>query len=59
MLMFDDGEQFDTSGPLRIECRSDGWYVLGEGLLVPAGGREDAKRLLAELRGGADDDVEA
>lgn len=34
-LRFSDGMTFDTSGELRTEQRSDGWYVLGEGKLLP------------------------
>ena len=35
MLRFDDGVSFDTSGPLRVERRSDGYYVVGEGMMCP------------------------
>ncbi len=35
ILKFSDGESFDTSGPLRKEERKDGWYILGNGLLIP------------------------
>lgn len=34
-LKFTDGEEFDLSGSIRKECREDGWYVLGEGRLIP------------------------
>ena len=34
-LKFTDGEVFDLSGPLRKTLRKDGWYVLGEGKLIP------------------------
>jgi hypothetical protein len=34
-LKFSDGEEFDLSGPLRKEHRSDGWYVLGENRMIP------------------------
>ena len=34
-LTFDDGEKFNTSGPLRKEKRKDGWYVMGQGRLIP------------------------
>lgn len=33
-LRFNDGMEFDTSGALRLEKRSDGWYVIGEGFLM-------------------------
>jgi hypothetical protein len=34
ILKFSDGEQFDLSGPLRVELRADGFYVLGENMMV-------------------------
>ena len=34
-LKFSDGEEFDLSGLLRKEYRIDGWYVLGENMLIP------------------------
>ena len=48
MLRFNDGMTFDTSGPLRAECRSDGWYVLGEGMLIPVASREEAESYIKE-----------
>lgn len=33
-LTFSDGETFDLSGELRVELRSDGWYVLGQGTMM-------------------------
>jgi hypothetical protein len=41
-LRFTDGEEFDTSGPLRKEKRYDGWYVLGEGKLIPVSSEKEA-----------------
>jgi hypothetical protein len=41
-LKFSDGEEFDTSGPLRPEKRFDGWYVIGNGMLIPVDSREEA-----------------
>ena len=35
ILKFTDGEEFDLSGPFRLEERYDGWYVVGENRLVP------------------------
>lgn len=34
VLKFSDGEEFDLSGPLRIELRADGFYVLGENMMM-------------------------
>jgi len=33
-LKFSDGEEFDLSGSLRVELRSDGYYVLGQGMMM-------------------------
>jgi len=37
-LKFSDGMEFNTSGPIRKELRADGWYVVGEGKLIPGQG---------------------
>ena len=34
MLKFNDGETFDLSGPLRLERRKDGLYVIGENRMM-------------------------
>jgi hypothetical protein len=34
ILKFSDGEEFDLSGPLRVELRADGFYVLGENMMM-------------------------
>ena len=54
-LRFTDGMEFDTSGELRVIHRSDGYYVVGEGMLVAVDNREDGERLIEELRGGSND----
>lgn len=33
-LKFSDGMEFDLSGPLRVELRSDGYYVLGQNMMM-------------------------
>lgn len=33
-LKFSDGMTFDLSGPLRVELRNDGYYVLGQGMMM-------------------------
>lgn len=33
-LKFSDGEEFDLSGQLRVEFRSDGYYMLGQGMMM-------------------------
>jgi hypothetical protein len=46
MLRFTDGENFDTSGPLRKEKRHDGWYVLGQGMLIPVKDEQEADKFI-------------
>jgi hypothetical protein len=41
-LKFSDGEEFDLSGSLRKEQRTDGWYVLGENKLIPVKDEQEA-----------------
>jgi hypothetical protein len=48
-LKFSDGETFDLSGNLRIEERSDGWYVLGENKLIPVIDEEDGLLTIDKL----------
>lgn len=49
-LRFKDGIEFDTSGPLRSEERSDGWYVVGQERLIPVKSEEEARRLIKRLQ---------
>ena len=49
ILKFSDGEMFDTSGELRQELREDGWYVIGNGLLIPVPSEQDADKIINEL----------
>ena len=48
-IQFSDGMQFDTGGELRVVHRSDGWYVVGRGMLLAVDSPEDGKRLIDEL----------
>jgi hypothetical protein len=49
ILRFSDGEQFDTLGPIRKEERYDGWYVLGDGKMIPVRDEEEANRVIERL----------
>ena len=51
-LTFSDGMKFDTSGELRCIRRSDGWYVLGEGMLCPVDSLEDGRKFIEEVNNG-------
>ena len=46
MLRFNDGMNFDTSGPLRLTRRSDGWYVIGKGMLVPVADATEGREFI-------------
>ena len=47
-LRFSDGEEFDLSGPLRKEHRSDGWYVLGETRMIPVKDEYEADEYISK-----------
>ena len=49
-LKFSDGEEFDLSGPLRIEERSDGWYVLGENKMMAVASQSEGLKLIEILK---------
>ena len=48
-LTFTDGESFDLSGPLRLEERYDGWYVLGNGRMIPVASQDAGNILITQL----------
>jgi hypothetical protein len=48
-LKFSDGEEFDTSGPIRKEERSDGWYVIGQDKLIPVKDEMEADDIICRL----------
>jgi hypothetical protein len=48
-MRFSDGMTFDTSGPLRTVRKSDGLYVIGNGLLLPVDDYAEANELIQKL----------
>ena len=50
LLTFSDGETFNLSGPLRVTERDDGWYVVGENMLIPVRDREEAEQFIKSRR---------
>jgi len=50
MLRFSDGEEFDTSGEMRKEERKDGWYVLGNGMLIPVKDETEADKVIKQYK---------
>lgn len=49
-MKFTDGMEIRTDGKLRAIRKSDGWYVVGEGLLIPVDNREEAEREIKLLK---------
>ena len=47
---FSDGMTFDTSGPLRLTKRRDGWYVIGRGMLLPVDSAEEGRAIIAQMK---------
>jgi hypothetical protein len=45
-LTFTDGEIFDLNGPLRLEERYDGWYVLGNNRMIPVASQDAGRKLI-------------
>ena len=41
-MKFSDGMEFNLDAPIHAEHRSDGWYVVGGGMLYPVDSREEA-----------------
>ena len=48
-LRFSNGVEIDTSGPLRKLKLKDGWYVVGDGMLMPANDEAEADELVEQL----------
>ena len=49
ILRFSDGISVNTSGELRPLELPDGWYVVGEGKLIPVKNKEEAKSLIKSM----------
>ena len=50
LLKFSDGVTVDTSGPLRPLKLNDGWYVVGEGSLIPVQSYEEVREFIKKLK---------
>jgi hypothetical protein len=48
-LKFSDGIEIDTSGELRLLELYDGWYVGGEGRLIPVKDEEEGQEKIKQL----------
>jgi len=51
-LKFSDGMEFDLSGPLRVELRSDGYYVVGQNMLMAVDTLEQGEKVVADKKAG-------
>ena len=49
-MRFSDGMTFDKSGPLRLTKRRDGWYVIGQGMLLPVESVEEGREIIAQMK---------
>lgn len=45
-LKFSDGMEFDLSGPLRVELRSDGYYVVGQNIMMAVKTLEEGEKFI-------------
>ena len=48
-MKFSDGMEFDTSCQYRLTYRSDGWYVVGRGLLLPVKDPDEGTKVISEM----------
>ena len=51
-LKFSDGMTFNLSGPLRVELRSDGYYVVGQGMMMAVDTLEQGQKVIAYKNSG-------
>ena len=51
-LKFSDGMIFDLSGPLRVELRSDGYYVVGQGMMMAVDTLEQGQKAIVDKNSG-------
>lgn len=51
ILRFDDGIEIDTSGELRLMELYDGWYIVGEGKLIPVKDEEEGLGRIEKIKG--------
>lgn len=48
-LKFSDGITIETSGPLRKLHLEDGWYMVGNGFLIPVSSEIEAQKAIIEM----------
>ena len=48
-LRFSDGITIDTSGTMRVIRKSDGFYIVGQGMCCPVSSIEEGQRIIARF----------
>jgi hypothetical protein len=51
MMKFTDGVNVNTQGDLRPLRLHDGWYVVGKGMMIPVADRDEAQRVIEDMKG--------
>jgi hypothetical protein len=51
MVKFSDGVKVHTQGPLKVIKLPNGYYVVGQGMLIPVNDRADGEQMIRELNG--------
>lgn len=47
---YHDGKMIDSSGPLRVVHRGDGYYVVGNGLCCPVDSAADGEKVIEDIK---------
>ena len=56
LLLFSDGIAINTSGPLRVLQLADGYYVVGQGCLIPVDTEEAARSQISYMERNRESD---
>ena len=57
MLKFTDGIQIEISGKLRSLKLDDGWYVVGEGKLIPMDSQRECREYIEKQKLHEDESI--
>ena len=49
-IKFNDGMEFDTSGDYRVIRKSDGLYVVGNGMLIAVDSYKEGWNLIEDMK---------
>ena len=48
-LRFSDGIEIDASGAMRVVRKSDGYYIVGQGVCCPVDSIEEGQRIISRF----------